>query len=221
MLMVGSWQVRNFLATGFGGFTSVGAFNLYFWNEDYVARKYGITVSKAHEAMQAMLPPEFSSQPPAEQVKIYKALAAPLLRESFLYKLSRAPLWAGKTLLGTNFAHTASLLDIFPLQSGEEALNHTGTLPAGWQKSPAAVILFLLCAAQVSVTVLLGAAGLWILWKKKPAETFFLLVYCLYFWGIGSVFSGAYARFRAPFEFVLCITAGVFAAHWPQKRKKA
>ncbi|MBP3513834.1 MAG: glycosyltransferase family 39 protein [Elusimicrobiaceae bacterium] len=221
ILTGGGWQVRNFLATGFGGFTSVGAFNLYFWNEDYVARKYGMSVSQAHEAMQAMLPPEFSSLPPAEQVKIYKALAAPLIRESFLYKLSRAPLWAGKTLLGTNFAHTASLLNISPLQPGEEALNHTGTLPAEWQKSPAAVILFLLCAAQVSLTVLLGAAGLWILWKKKPAETFFLLVYCLYFWGIGSVFSGAYARFRAPFEFVLCITAGVFAAHWLQKRKKA
>lgn len=209
VLTGGGWQLRNFMATGFGGFTSVGAFNLYFWNEDYLARKYGITVSQAHETLQAMLPPGFSSLPPAQQAKLYKALAAPLLRESFLYKLSRAPLWAGKTLLGTNFAHTANLLNLTPQQTEEEALNHTGTLPAGRNRSQAAQLLFLLCAAQVLATVLAGTAGLWMLWKQKPAEAFFLTVYCLYFWGIGSVFSGAYARFRAPFEFVLDITGGL------------
>lgn len=221
ILAVGAWHVRNHITAGFNGFTTVGAYNLYIWNEDYLARKYNLSVSQAHERLNARLPPGFMELSPAEQVKIYKALAAPLIRESFLYKLSRAPLWAGKTLLGTNFAHTASLLNLAPAQEGEKALNHTGALPAGWKQTPAAAILFLLSAAQVSCTVLMGTAGLWILWKKKPAETFFLLIYCLYFWGIGSVFSGAYARFRAPFEFVLCITAGLAAAHWLYKQKNA
>lgn len=209
IIAVGAWHTRNALTAGFSGFTSVGAYNLYIWNEDYLARRYNLTVSQAHEMMQAMLPPEFSSLPPAQQVKIYKTMAAPLIRESFLYKLSRAPLWAGKTSLGTNFAHTSRLLNLTPAQTEEEALNHTGTLPAARNRSAAARLLFWLSAAQVLSTVLAGTAGLWILWKNKRAEAFFLTAYCLYFWGIGSVFSGAYARFRAPFEFVLCITAGL------------
>lgn len=211
ILCIGAWHTRNALTAGFSGFTSVGAYNLYIWNEDYLARRYNLTVSQAHEMMQAMLPPEFPSLPPAQQVKIYKTMAAPLMRESFLYKLSRAPLWAGKTLLGTNFAHTARLLNLTPAQTEEETLNHTGTLPAARNRSAAARLLFWLSTAQVLSTVLAGAAGLGILWKSKRAEAFFLTAYCLYFWGIGSVFSGAYARFRAPFEFVLCITAGLAA----------
>lgn len=206
---IGTWHIRNTLTTGFEGFTSVGAYNLYIWNEDYLARKYSLKISQAHEMMLAMLPPNFSALPPAQQVKIYKIMAVPFIRESFLYKLSRTPLWAGKTLLGTNFAHTAGLLNLTPLQTEEEALNHTGTLPAARNQSAAAQLLFWISAALVLSTVLAGTAGLWILWKSKRAEAFFLTVYCLYFWGIGSVFSGAYARFRAPFEFVLCITAGV------------
>lgn len=207
ILCVGAWHMRNAFASGFNGFTSVGAYNLYIWNEDYLARKYNISVPQAHEMMQAMLPPGFSALPPAQQTKVYKALAAPLIRESFLYKLSRAPLWAGKTLLGTNFAHTVNLLNLAPAASAADTPG--SVLPVSRNVSKTAAALFILCAAQVFITVLAGMAGLWILWKKKRAEAFFLTVYCLYFWGIGSVFYGAYARFRAPFEFVLCIGAGL------------
>lgn len=220
-VLTGAWHLRNHFQTGFNGFTAVGAYNLYIWNEDYLASKYNISVSQAHERMLAALPPGFNSLPPAEQTRIYKTMAAPLIRESFLYKLSRAPLWAGKTLLGTNFTHTAQLFHFSPKQTEEEALNHTGALPADWKTSFPATVLFCLSTGQVLLSVLLGAAGLGVLWKKKRAEAFFLAVYCLYFWGIGSVFSGAYARFRAPFEFALCITAGAAAAWWLEKRKKA
>lgn len=220
-VVLGAWHVRNAVTAGFNGFTTVGAYNLYIWNEDYLAQEYHISVPQAHEMMQALLPAGFANLPLAEQVRIYKTLGVQLIRKSFSYKLARAPIWAGKTLLGTNFSHTSQLLNLAPQQTGEEALQHTGVLPAGWKKSFPAVMLFLASMGQVSLTVFLGIAGLWILGKQKRAAAFFLTTYCLYFWGIGSVFSGAYARFRAPFEFVLCLTAGVAAAYWLKKRKNA
>ena len=47
LILVGAWQVRNSVQTGFGGFTSVGAYNLYMWNEDYLAHKYNLSVPQA------------------------------------------------------------------------------------------------------------------------------------------------------------------------------
>ena len=104
VLCIAPWHVRNAVKTGFGGFTSVGAYNLYIWNEDYLAHKENISVEQAHNALQNALPP------PAQQVQLYKALAAPLIQEGFVYKLSRAPLWAAKTLFGANFVHLSRLL---------------------------------------------------------------------------------------------------------------
>lgn len=222
LICVGAWHVRNAVTAGFNGFTTVGAYNFYIWNEDYLAHQLHITVPQAHEQLSnVLLPQGFDEWPAKEQVRFYKTAGAQLVRKSFLYKLSRAPLWAAKTLLGTNFTHTAQLLGMAPAPADGEALNHTGALVAGWKDSFGSTALLLLGLGQVGLTVLLGAAGFWLLWKEKRAGAFFLLVYCLYFWTIGSVFYGAYARFRAPFEFVLCITAGAAAAHWLGKRKKA
>ena len=70
-------------------------------------------------------------------------------------------------------------------------------------------LLFILAFVQVAVVVLLGIYGLWTIRKKYPAQAIFLMIYTGYFWLLGSSFLGAYARFRAPFEFVLCITAAL------------
>lgn len=209
-IAIGAWHIRNATTAQFSGFTTVDAYNLYVWNEDYLAHQLHVPAVQAHELITSLLPQGFADWPAKEQVRFYKTRGAQLVQKSFLYKLAHAPLWAAKTLLGTNFAHTAHLLNLTPLQTaGGEP---TGALPAGWTHSFGSVVLLLFSVGQVGLTVLLGAAGLWILWKQKRAEAFFLLIYCLYFWGIGSVFYGAYARFRAPFEFVLCICAGLAAA---------
>lgn len=214
LILVGAWQVRNSVQTGFGGFTSVGAYNLYMWNEDYLAHKYNLSVPQAHQLLENALPPGFNSLPPTEQVRLYKAMAKPLIQESFFYKLSRAPLWAVKTLFGANFVHCSRLLTGGAIPEEEldgQMLNHTTALHGNWLKTIPHKLLFLLTAGEVFLLVLCGSAGFLLLWKTHRTETFFLLVYCLYFWGIGSVFFGAYARFRAPFEFALCITAGAAA----------
>ncbi len=222
-ILVGAWQIRNRVQTGFSGFTTVGAYNLYMWNEDYLAKKFSIPVSQAHTALEQALPPGFPALEPKEQLRIYKAMARPLIQESFLYKLSRAPLWAAKTLFGANFVHLSRLLygGRYAAETiDDEMLNHTSAVHNRWLKTLPEKLLFLSSAGQVLLTVILGIIGFCWLWKKRQTEIFFLLVYCLYFWGIGSTFFGAYARFRAPFEFVLCIAAGTAAAHITSFLKK-
>lgn len=222
LLLTGAWQLRNRLQTGFGGFSSVGAYNLYMWNQDYLAHKFALSVPQAHEALERALPADFSQRPAREQVQIYKALARPLIQESFFYKLSRAPLWALKTLFGANFVHLSRLLwgGRTPQEALEgEMLNHTEAVHTRWLENFSDKLLFAGAAGQVMLTVLLAIMGFGLLWKKDKAITFFLGVYCLYFWAIGSSFFGAYARFRAPFEFVLCIAAGAAAAALWQRVK--
>lgn len=222
-VLVGAWQARNALSTGFNGFTAVGAYNLYMWNEDYLARKFNISIPQAHNALERGLPPGFDALPPSAQARIYKAMAAPMLRESFLYKLSRAPLWAAKTLFGANFVHVSRLFAATPgAEAGldEQMLNHTSAVHKNRLNTVFAKGLFVLAAGQTFVTVILGIVGFFPLWKKRRAEAFFLALFCIYFWAIGSTFFGAYARFRAPFEFVLCITAGLALAAACARHKK-
>ncbi len=212
LLCLAPWHIRNAAKTGFGGFTSVGAYNLYIWNEDYLAHKWQVSVPQAHEALLQALPPGFSELPPAQQVRLYKAMAAPLIKESFFYKLSRAPLWALKTLFGANFVHLSRLVTggSAPQETLDgQMLNHTTALHTDWLRRWQEKLLFVLAAGQVFLTVCLGIGGFFLSWKQHRAAVFFLAVYCVYFWAIGSTFFGAYARFRAPFEFVLCIFAAI------------
>ena len=218
LIFIGAWQVRNYAQTGYGGFTSVGAYNLYIWNEDFVARQSNLTVAQAHQKLLALLPDDFNTWPAKEQVKTYKRLAAPLLKQSWKDKLIRWPLWAAKTLLGTNHVHLTRLL-LGRADEPDNTLNQTAALPRPWLSSWAERLLFLCALAQVTAVVLLGGWGIILLIKTRPAAALFFVIYCGYFWAIGSGFFGAYARLRAPFEFVLCITAGM-AVHTYLARRK-
>ena len=218
-LSVGAWHVRNYIQTGYGGFTSVGAYNLYIWNEDFVAKQNNITVAQAHAQLEQALPPDFVHLPAAKQVEIYKQLATPLLKQSVTYKLAHLPLWAGKTLLGANQAHLTRIL-LGKEASAETALNQTGVLPHAWLQTGIEKILFILAFIQVATVVLLGILGLWKSRKKYPVQTVFLAAYTGYFWLLGSSFLGAYARFRAPFEFIFCIMAALaLQSCWSRKSK--
>ena len=207
LLLIGAWQVRNYVQTGYGGFTTVGAYNLYIWNEDYVARQAGLSVDQAHQQLQAQLPENWHELSAAQQVRAYKRLALPLIQQGWKYKLQRGPLWAAKTLLGNNYTHLSQLL-FGRAPSPEDVLNHTGL----WRTDLnhwLGKIIFIITGSAVLCIVLLSIWGGKILLQTHPAAACFLIVYCGYFWAIGSVFFGAYARFRAPFEFVLCILAAL------------
>ncbi len=199
ILAIGAWHCRNAHVSNYTGFTTVGAYNLYVWNEDYIAKKFNLSVSEARSRLELALPAGFTSLPPSVRVRLYKALAKPIIQESFLYKLSQAPWWLSKTLLGANNAHLQKLFSF---------------------RKPS-FLLFVLAEGQVFLMVILACIGFWFLWKIDRKTTFFLLVYCLYFWLIGSTFSGAYARFRAPFEFVFCISAGTSISQLIKKFKNS
>ena len=207
-LLIGAWHVRNFYQTGYGGFTSVGAYNVYIWNEDFIAKENHISVAHAHEILENNLPENFENLPAKVQVQTYKKLAAPLLKRSWKYKLAHVPLWAGKTLFGTNYVHVARLV-FGQADALEKTLNQTSALPQAWLKTGTEKLLFALAFLQVLCVVLLGFGGLILLLKTHPLAAVFFTIYIGYFWGIASTFLGAYARFRAPFEITLCICAGV------------
>ena len=96
-------------------------------------------------------------------------------------------MWALRTLLGPNQQHWQQLIP-----------NRT-----------AAKGFSFLAALQIFVVVLLSGYGLWLLGRKNKQACLFLLIYCTFLWGTSAWFSAAYARFRAPFEFVLYITAAL------------
>ena len=222
VVCVGAWQVRNHIRTGYNGFTSVGAYNLYVWNADYVAKQNGLSIPQAQRMLLAFLPSDFNFRPAAEQVREYKRLAAPLLKKSKWHKLTHLPIWAGKTLLGTNHVHLVRLAFGYEdAKQDEKTLNQTGILPRPWLSTAADKILFLLAFLQVGFVVALGLSGCVLLWKTQRLAAVFFILYTGYFWMIGSCFFGAYARFRAPFEFILCITAGLTAATLLARRKKS
>ena len=217
VLFIGAWQLRNYVKTGYSGFTTVGAYNLYVWNADYVAKQIHVTVSQAHQLLLSFLPSDFNSRPVSAQVREYKRLAAPLLKKGKWHKLTHFPVWAGKTLLGPNHVHLARLLlGRTENDRAEQTLNQTGLVST--LNLPK--VLFLLAVGQVFSVVILGIWGLFILWKTHRAAALLLAVYSCYFWGIGSCFFGAYARFRAPFEFVLCLTAGLAVSSLWNRRKQ-
>lgn len=224
LMMLGIWHLRNFCLTGYSGFSTVNAYNLYFWNEDFVALKYQISIPKAHELLQENLPKNLSQYPVREQVKIYRTLATPWLKSGWKHKLLSAPKWAGKTLLGTNFVHTSRLLGILQEEESSLAfktLNQTKNVHADFLKQTSAKAIFTYSLLQISLLSLLGALGVITHYKKHPKAICFLVIYCLYFWAVGSVFFGAYARFRAPFEFALCILSAAGAVSlWERLQAK-
>lgn len=208
VLLVGAWHMRNYIQTGYAGFSTVGAYNLYIWNEDYLARQLHITVPQAHAQLLANLPENFNQLSVSQQVRTYKNLAGPLLKKSFLDKLIHIPLWAGKTLLGTNFVHISRLI-FGQAEDPQQALNQTGVLPRPWLQSAGKHVLWigLLCGSVL--LAICGGWGLIVLWKNNRLAALLLTGYIVYFWALGSSFLGAYARMRAPFEFALCIAAGI------------
>ena len=220
IVLIGVWQVRNYRQTGYGGFTSVGAYNLYIWNEDFIAKQSGLTVPQAHQKLLALLPTGFDTWSASAQVKEYKRLAAPLLKQSWKHRLIHWPLWAGKTLLGTNHVHLTRLL-LARADEPEKTLNQTALLPRPWLSTITEKLLFVLAFLQITSVVFLGSWGLWLLAKTHVKTALFLGTYVGYFWVVGSGFFGTYARLRAPFELVLCITAGIAASTWIAGRKNS
>ena len=211
-VLLGAWHLRNVAVAGYPGFSIVNAYNFYFWNEDFVAQKNGTSIPQAHEWLQTRLPENFAQKSVSEQVKTYRSLGSSWLKSGWKYKFAHAPKWAAKTLFGINFVHTSRLLLGAPADEKQLAfdmLNQTKSVHTSYIKSVPAKLIFAFSCAQVFFVVLLGIAGLALLHKTHRQAAYFLMVYCLYFWAIGSVFFGAYARFRAPFEFVLCIGAAI------------
>ena len=223
VMLLGAWHIRNARVGGYTGFSTMTAYNFYFWNEDFVARQKNITIPQAHTWLEENLPTGFTSLSGAEQSRIYRQLAKPWVQAGWKYKLIRVPKWAVKTLLGTNFVHTSRLLFGFPTDEQElsnRTLGQTRLLHTVYLQTWATKLLLALSFLQVTLLLIGAIVGFCVLGKQKAPQALFLGLYSLYFWGLGSIFFWAYARFRVPFEFVWCILAGVSVNMFLQTHRK-
>ena len=142
---------------------------------------------KPQQLLEKMLPEQFDTWPPVHQNRFYKQNAYSLLKLSFLFRAKRAPWWALRTLVGPNQQHLHQLIGNKLVAKG----------------------IIILSAIQIVGLVVLSGYGFWIVRKKNFPAFLFLLIYSVFFWATSAWFASAYARFRAPFEFVLCITAAL------------
>lgn len=199
VLCIGAWHVRNYSQTGFAGFTTSHYYTLYHFQADYISHKRHIPPQQAQQLLEKMVPDQFDTWPPAYQNRFYKQNARTLLKQSFLYRLQRAPWWAIRTLLGPNQQHWHQL-----------AANNL-----------LVKLVISLSALQIALLVFFGGWGFWLLGKENLPVCLFLLFYCVFFWGTSAWFSSAYARFRAPFEWVLCLAASIAITKLLQSHFKA
>lgn len=213
LLIIGGWQLRNKLQTGFGGFTSFSAFQTYIWNADAYAARLGITNEEADRLLRTERPHGFAAWPLAEQQQWLSAQGRALTWQSIPYKLPRLPFWAAKTLLGNNFVFSTQLLFGRPEPGAQtdSRLMNTAVPARGYVQNAQDAAVFALTFLQIFLLVCVAAAGWRLALTRMPrAAWVFLTVYTAYFWAAGSSFFGAQSRYRAPFEFTLCIF-GAFA----------
>ena len=227
LLFTGAWQLRNWKETGYKGFHSSAAYNLYYWNLDSVARAHNLPALEGSRLLTQALPKDFTSWPLSRQDQWFKQQAKPMILKYWPEKLLRAPYWLAKTLLGGSYTHLSRMFLGRPPLTQEEfnyQLNKTTPLPAKHLKTGADWGLLALCFAQTLLTAALALAGAFLLWQRRSLRPYLLFIgiYILYFWGISSTFFGAGGRYRAPFESALCILGGAaLAAAWEVIKKKS
>lgn len=227
LLLLGGWNLRNKIQTGFGGFTTGTNYNIYFWNLDWVAHTQKITFSQASEALMKKRPENFEQLPLSEQDAWYGREGRILARNAFFFKVKRIPFWLGKTLFGNNFVHTSRVLTGLPglgQQSETYLLNNTQLLAKEYLQTFRAKLIFIASLAQTVGLFVLAVIGIWICWTQKGMPRlpfYFLLCYAAYFLVLSSLFFGAHSRYRAPFEFIFCLFGGVGLAKIYEKFRRA
>lgn len=217
LLCTGAWQLRNWKQTGYTGFHSSAAYNLYYWNLDSVARANGLPAQEGSRLLSQALPPDFNNWPLSQQDNWFKQQAKPMILKYWPEKLLRAPYWLAKTLLGGSYTQLSRLFLGRPPLTEEEfsyQLNKPAPIPVKHLRRLSDWLLLGLCFLQTLLTAGLAFTGAWLIWKDKTKRSYLILtgVYILYFWGISSTFFGAGGRYRAPFESALCILGGAAAA---------
>lgn len=217
LLCTGAWQLRNWKQTGYTGFHSSAAYNLYYWNLDSVARANGLPAQEGSRLLSQALPPDFNNWPLSQQDNWFKQQAKPMILKYWPEKLLRAPYWLAKTLLGGSYTQLSRLFLGRPPLTEEEfsyQLNKPAPIPVKHLRRLSDWLLLGLCFLQTLLTAGLAFAGAFLLWKDKTKRNclVFIGIYILYFWGISSTFFGAGGRYRAPFESALCILGGAAAA---------
>ena len=226
-LVLAPWLARNAALYGHAGLTSQGAPHLIGWivpgvaqyeeglsQQQAMAKYTGIWAEK-----QAALPPEVRDNPFAQDAAA-KAFAADYLRAASPVSLAKAWFWgAVKNLFTPVSVELAYILKMdwthfsdspgagFPQQAWNFLAHNTSR----------AYVVFLLAGTGLTLVLrlvqLLGLGPLW----RKPAAFWAAAMVVAYVLAVSGPVG--YAKYRLPFEPLLCLLAGLAAARMSLWRK--
>ncbi|MEW5772556.1 MAG: glycosyltransferase family 39 protein [Thermodesulfobacteriota bacterium] len=226
-LVLAPWLARNAALYGHAGLTSQGAPHLIGWIVPAVAQyEEGLSQQQAMakytglwEERRAALPPEVRDNPFAQDAAA-KAFAADYLRAASPVSVAKAWFWgAAKNLFTPVSVELAYILKMDWTRFSETP--GAGFPEQAWNflahNKSRTYVLFLL--AGVGVTLLLRLTqlfGLGPLWRKPAAFWAAAMVVAYVLAVSGPV---GYAKYRLPFEPVLCLLAGLAASRLPLWRR--
>jgi len=196
MLPLHAWQLRNRAATGYGGFSAIGPFNLVFYRVAGVeALANGVSFEDAQAQVRARIG-RYDPRDPVQSVELFETEAARtlpmhpiLLAKMTFVGAARMMLGPGDIELFQRFGRGSRSTANAPGSIIGRYLDSLGTTPAILTPVRVAnACTVLVVAMGVAVAVRRGEGACWVLW----AAAAYVIA--------ASAGPEAYARFRVPLE---------------------
>jgi 4-amino-4-deoxy-L-arabinose transferase-like glycosyltransferase len=214
VLLVGGWQVRNYISAGRAELSQIQSTNLLLWRAaGIVAMRDGISLEQAQELLrkQAGDGPALSQKERAER---FAGLGARILRENPVLALRTSAMGLARMVLVPGETDLMQFLG-FPVSETGPARDLAGMPLSQWRvkwlgRFPVHLVFFLVGAAYL--VVLYGAAlvGMVVAVRSRGPQlrVHALLVMVLLYFALVSAGPEAYPRFRVPVIPLIAIYAG-------------
>ncbi len=226
LVAVGVWQVRNYLETGYYGFSSTAPYNLYFWMGSLiVAGKTGKTPDSIREKWGEFSPEQYFAEhndqrewPESKILNWQQRQAIIYIKENWYHYFLLVFKGAGYNLLGSGFDTYRYLLrcetNLFrpPKESGRE-LDLGGSMFAQairWMRSLPTVLLIIqfVFLFLLATTYAMAIPGFIHGFKTNFALTCFMMLTVAYFILVSAAIGLWSSRYRMPAMPIICVFAG-------------
>jgi hypothetical protein len=218
------WEYRNFLASGFKGFSSISAVNLYFYN---AAGVLADLENKPFSDIRSELEMELSRQKGLSQGEMFNFMerkGKEIIKDNlYAYlKVHLAGALGTMTTLGASDIMRGSWGKVFPeFWTARHSRSAVGFITTAIKEMPSVFIILALLTTYLVLAYPLSILGFAECLRAHIFETVFLALTAAYFILIPG--PAGYSRFRQPVGFIIAIWAGAgidrFLAYIAAKRK--
>ncbi len=214
-LLVGGWQVRNWLATGSSEFSSIQSFNLlYYRGACIVAKRDDISFDSARQVIDATLG-DTDGMPEAQLGELYMQEGVELIRRNPLLSLECQLIGGARMLLPPGEGRLVRYLGI--PDAREKTLEDLVRLSLSEYKQkwlveyPVQFLVFIPAALYLYSLYGFAAAGVWHSLARDRSQRFahLLALGVILYFMVVSAGPEAYARFRMPIMPFLALYAGL------------